>query len=66
MLICIGMIKSRFSASMSSFLSEYSLVVTGMENAGSMHISTWHSHDFCCESWIDYMCVASHLRDVVD
>ena len=54
------------SASMSSLLSEYSLVVTGMEDARSMHRSTWHSHDFCCESRIDSKCVSTHLRDVVD
>ncbi|XP_062512344.1 uncharacterized protein LOC134188162 [Corticium candelabrum] len=51
---------------MSSFLSEYSLVVTGMEDTGSIRRSTWHSHDFRCESWIDYMCVSTHLRNVFD
>ena len=58
--------ESRFSARMSSFLSEYDLMVIRMEDAGTENRSTWHSYDMCRESWIDYICVSTVLRGLVD
>ena len=58
-------VTSRFSRRLTTFISDSKLSVIGLDDPVMANSNnTWHSSDFQCQSWIDYILVSeSFMRD---
>lgn len=58
-------LEGRFSAKLSSFVSDHKLSALGLDDNSAWQWHTWHSHDFSSQSWIDYILTSQQLEGLV-
>ena len=59
--------EGKFSVSLCSFLKDHNLLAVGLNDSAVVgQRCTWHNHNHCQESWIDYVCVSKSLNSVVE